>query len=116
VETGGILVFIMLLWYNKTHWPWLLAASGAAAILIAIFPLFFYPVAALLLLIGKGLGRISSAIILTLVFFLFVVPVGLIRRLLKKDSLKLNAFKRNKDSVFSERQYVYRSSDLDHLF
>lgn len=116
VETGCVLVLAMIWWYSKTKQPWLLFASGISALLIALVPVCFYPLAVLLYLLGKVLGKISSTIILTLIFFLLVTPVGLIRRLLKKDSLKLDEFKRNNNTAFTARQHQYLPADLDHPF
>jgi hypothetical protein len=116
VETGCVLVLAMIWWYSKSHWPWLLFAAAVSAIIIALVPVFFYPLAVFLYLLGRVLGKISSTIILTVIFFLLVTPVGLIRRLLKKDNLRLDEFKRNKNTVFAERQHLYLPADLDHPF
>ena len=53
-----------------------------------------------------------SKIILTLIFFLIVTPVGLIRRWTGADSLQLKKWKQGTDSVFVERQGVIQDKDL----
>ena len=45
---------------------------------------------------GIFLGRIISPIIMALIFFLVVTPIGLIMRLLRKDLLNLKYNKKNK--------------------
>jgi hypothetical protein len=45
-----------------------------------------------------------------------IVPVGMLRRMLGKDKLNLKAFKKGKDSVFHERDYLYRPVDFENTF
>jgi hypothetical protein len=55
-----------------------------------------------------------SKIMLALVFFLVVFPMGLIRRILGKDTLRLHQFRKEKTSVFAERNHEYTAADLDN--
>jgi hypothetical protein len=48
-----------------------------------------------------------------MVFFVVVLPVGLVRRMLKKDSLQLREFGRGKGSVMQVRDHVYAPADID---
>ena len=88
----------------------------AAIILIVIdmtLPFMFRPIARIWFAISNIVSAIVSRIALTLVFFLIVTPVGILRKWTKKDALALKRWKRESDSVFEKRFYQYDSSDLE---
>jgi polyferredoxin len=76
-------------------------------------PFLFRPIAKIWFSVSFLIGSVVSRIILTLVFFTVVTPVGIIRRLMQKDTLLLRKWKVNKESVFQKRFYTYTSNDLD---
>lgn len=61
------------------------------------------------------LGTVNSKILLTAIFYVFLVPVALLSRLFKKkDGLML---KRKKEgSYYHERNYSYKAEDLEQVF
>jgi hypothetical protein len=67
------------------------------------FPMFFYYFAIVWLGFSQILGTVVSKIILSIVFFVIVLPVGLLRRIIGKDSLQLNQFKKAGSSVMIKR-------------
>jgi len=77
------------------------------------FPKFFYPFAILWLGFSQILGTIVSKIILSIVFILMIIPVGLLRRLLGKDTLKLSEFKKTNSSVMKSRDVYFTSEDIE---
>ena len=115
-DTGMAMVLICLLiaFLGKVH-----SFYGAAIVLLLvnmIVPDVFKPVAKIWLGLSHLLGSIMSKIILTIVFIVLVLPVGLIRRALGKDSLQLKKWKKNKDSVFKIREHQYTSEDINHPY
>lgn len=60
------------------------------------------------------LGAVSNGVLLTIIFFLVVTPIGLIRRLRKKNSLTY--FDRRKTTNFSDRSYSFTKKDLENLW
>ncbi|HEY4326494.1 MAG TPA: hypothetical protein VGN20_21090 [Mucilaginibacter sp.] len=91
----------------------------AALILILVtilLPIIFYPFAVLWFGLSELLSRLSPAIILTIIFFLIVTPVGLFRRLLGRDIMRLKQFKKDKRSVMIDRNHLYTGADLLHSF
>jgi hypothetical protein len=61
--------------------------------------------------LARLLGRISNALLLSVVYWFVVVPVALIRRLRKKD--KLTHFDRAATSNFVERNHFFQKEDLE---
>jgi len=90
-----------------------------ALILLAItllLPRLFYPLAVIWFALAKILGEINIRVLLTLVFVIVVLPVGLIRKWRGKDTLQLRRFKKGSASVMDIRNHVYTKEDLRHTF
>lgn len=79
-------VFCLLLpWVFARPVPWWpLAVSGVLLALAAAAPAALAPVERVWLRIGHALGWINTRILLALVFFALVLPLGLLLRLLRK--------------------------------
>ncbi len=61
-----------------------------------------------------GLGEISNRVLLTVVFFLVLTPVGLIRRMRKKN--RMSFFDEKATSNFSDRDHLFRGKDLENTW
>ena len=66
-------------------WPWV-AGAGVLAVAVA-FPVGLKPVYRLLMWVAVPLGRFNSVLLLGAVYFLMVVPMGFIMRLIGKDPI-----------------------------
>ncbi|MDR0610053.1 MAG: hypothetical protein LBG58_08090, partial [Planctomycetaceae bacterium] len=90
-------------------------------------PIVFKPIAVLWFGLAEILGIVVSRIVLTLVFVLLVVPVGLLRHYAGSDPMRLKEWKQSPippecqnregdarwgDSVFVERNHLYISQDM----
>jgi hypothetical protein len=75
-----------------------------------------YPLAVVWFGLAKVLGEINVRILLTLVFIVVVIPVGMWRKWMRKDTLQLRRFKKDKGSVMDIRNHVYTKEDLQHTF
>ena len=60
------------------------------------------------------MGEISNRVLLTIIFLLVVTPVGLIRRLRKKNSLTY--FDKNATSNFTGRNHTFSKKDLENTW
>lgn len=112
-DSGMALVLIALICFIVLrHDAWLYAAV-AILVVDMICPVIFKPFAFLWFGFAKIMGTFMSKIMLAVVFFLVVFPVGMIRRILGRDSLRLHQFRKEKTSVFAERNHEYTAADLD---
>ena len=112
-DSGMALVLILLICFavlRRDAWLW---AAMAILVLNMICPVIFKPFAFLWFGLSRVLGTVMSKIMLALVFFLVVFPMGMIHRILGKDSLRLHQFRKEKTSVFAERNHEYTAADLD---
>jgi|ERR1700733_15937318 Saxitoxin biosynthesis operon protein SxtJ len=115
-DTGMAVVLLLLLVdVRGKHGRFLLAAI-ALQVLNMTVPQIYRPIAVLWLGLSDLLGAVVSKILLSIVFFVIVVPIGVLRRLAGKDSLKLRAFKAGQDSVMVERNHTFIGRDLERPF
>ena len=77
------------------------------------FPVLFRYPACLWFGFSHLAGSIISTIILTMIYFIIVMPVSLIRRLLGFDPLMLGKFKKDSDSVMVRRDVSFTREDLE---
>ena len=93
-------VFLIISFYPSTYdgdiTRWSLVVSIIFLILGLINSKILTPLNRLWFKFGIFLGKIISPIIMALIFFLVVTPIGLIMRLLRKDLLNLRYNKKSK--------------------
>ena len=112
-QVATLLVLVFALHYKIDN---LVDAAFVLILVTIVLPIIFYPFAVVWFALSDLLSIVSPAIILAIIFFLIVTPVGLIRRLLGKDSMQLKQFKKNRQSVMINRDHLYTKSDLLHTF
>ncbi|MEW5981782.1 MAG: SxtJ family membrane protein [Acidobacteriota bacterium] len=90
----------------------------AAGVLVAdmIWPPIFKPFAVVWFGLADAIGSVTSRIVLSVVFFGLVTPVGLIRRWMGKDPMQLRRFGRDRESVFTVRGHRYTGADLERPY
>ncbi|HYC86797.1 MAG TPA: hypothetical protein VEB86_16305 [Chryseosolibacter sp.] len=63
---------------------------------------------------AMALGWVNSRILLSIVFFGFLLPMAWFSRWFRKDSLNLK--RSNAGSIFDTRNYKYRKEDLENIW
>jgi Saxitoxin biosynthesis operon protein SxtJ len=115
-DTGMAMVLLLLIVFlSRKREGWLIAAM-VLQVLNMVVPQMFKPVAVVWLGLSDVLGAVMPKILLSVVFFIVVAPIAILRRLAGKDSLKLRAFKASKESVMVERNHVFTSRDLERPY
>ena len=112
-DTGMAMVLLLLLFSAAFKKQSVVTAAVVALIIDMTFPRLYRPVAVLWLGLSHLLGTVVSKILLTLVFFGVVTPIGLARKLLGIDSLKLKEFKSGKNSVMAIRNHTFTGQDIE---
>lgn len=79
-------------------------------------PKVYYPITIVWLWLAEKLSFISSSIILTGIFILLVLPVGILRRMLGKDPLQLQQFKKGTQTVMKNRDHQFVAADIEKSF
>ena len=99
---GALLVIAALQWRRGApQWVWITLVTIAAVLLIAaaVAPSLLRPVYRGWMRLGEGLAWVNTRILLTLIFFLVVTPIGLVMRLFGRSPI---AVKRSDDSYWTD--------------
>jgi len=115
-DTGMAMVLILLMaaWFtgDKRY----LAAAIIVLVISMASPMVFFPLGKVWFGFSHYLGLIVSKIVLSVIFVLIVVPVGLARRMAGKDPMGFREWKKGKSSVFKVREHIFRPEDLKKPF
>jgi hypothetical protein len=115
-DTGMAVVLIFLLAYLYYEKIYILYGALGLHLFNMIYPQGYRPVAVVWLGLSHLLGTVASRIILSIVYLAVVTPVGLLRRMLGKDSLKLKEFKVGSKSVMQARNHTFKAVDIEHPY
>jgi hypothetical protein len=112
-DTGMAMVLILLL--LELFLGGLIYLKIALPVLVVnmIVPQIFIPLAYVWFALAHFLGTFASKILLFVVYALFVLPVGLIRKAMGKDVMLIKKWKQNQESVFKTRNHLYTASDIE---
>lgn len=112
-DTGMAMVLLLLLALLKWGRNELLIAALIVHVVNMIVPQVFRPVAIAWFGLAHLLGAVASRVLMFVVFAVVVTPIGLLRRALGKDSLRLRAFRSGDESVMVVRNHTFSAGDLE---
>lgn len=115
-DSGLALVLISLICYQAWKLNIFMLLAFIFLIAAMTYPLIFQPFARLWFSLSTALGTVVSKIILTILFFLIVLPIGMVRRLMGRDAMRFKSWKKGEDSVFRVRTHQYTGEDLEHPY
>jgi hypothetical protein len=115
-DSGLALVLICMICFQVWKHQFLILLAIAFLLLAMTYPPIFKPFARLWFGLSAALGTVVSRIILTIVFFTVVLPVGLMRRMLGKDAMKIKLWKKDSTSIFRRREHRFAAKDLEHPY
>jgi hypothetical protein len=116
VEFGQVAILVVLFFdlkYNTALW---VDTAFGLSLLTMLVPYLLYPFAFLWFGLSKILSLVGPVVLMTIIFFLVVMPVGLFRKLIGTDNLKLKQFKKASGSVMHVRDHAFTKDDLIHTF
>lgn len=115
-DTGMAMTLICLLLGYFTKNVLYYKVAIPVLVMTMAFPMFYYPFAMIWLGLTNLLGIVVSRILLSVVYVLFLLPVGVIRRAMGKDSLNLTGFKKGNSSVMITRDIEFKADDIKNPF
>jgi hypothetical protein len=115
-DSGLALVLISLICYQVWKFEIFVLAAIIVLVIAMTYPLIFQPFARFWFALSTALGTVVSKIILTILFFVVVLPVGLARRLMGKDAMQLKSWEKGDESVFRKREHRFSAKDLEHPY
>jgi len=115
-DTGqamALLCLIILIFFKQASF------AGIALIVLLINmlrPQVYKPLAKWWFALSNLLSRIVPRILLGILFYIMVTPVGLLRRMLGKDPLQLKKWKKGRASVLRARDHTLTAKDIINPF
>ena len=95
----------LLCWRGKGYYYYFLILGGAFIIPALVVPMILRPVEKVWMGAAKCMGWVMTRVILSILFYLVLTPVGLIAKLVGKDFLDLE-FDRNAESYWIPKEPV----------
>jgi hypothetical protein len=111
---AAALICMLLGFYLKS--PLFFKVSIILLVLSMIFPVIFRPFAVIWFWFSECIGAIMSKFILAVLFFILVVPVGLIRKGLGHDTMLLRQFKKGKQPGLIDKNHTYTATEFENVF
>lgn len=116
LETILVLVIALLVVFiffnHHRYWVWGAVALAAIGVFI---PYLAGKIHWAWMKLAHAMGYVMSKVMLTLVYVLVVVPMGIFSR--KKITMQLKQLKTsNNASYFRERNYTYKKEDLENVW
>lgn len=116
VDTGMAATLMCLLAGFYTGKPGWFYSATTVLVVNMTWPTAFVPASKVWFGFSALLGSVMSRVILGLVYYVVLTPVGLLRRALGKDTLKIAAFKSGTGSAFLTRSGRFAPQDLTTPF
>ncbi len=112
-DTGMAMVLICLLitFFNNSKIA--LSISIVLLILNMTIPKIYMPLAKIWIGFSIIVGNVVSRILLSIIFYVLVTPVGFIRKLFGADPMQLKKWKNDNDTVFRERNHLFQARDIE---
>ena len=116
-DTGMAMVLIMLLLANFFLKSSVLNILSIPVLILTMsIPIIFKPLAVVWFGFSHILGAVMSRFILSSIFIIVVTPLGLLINTIRRDPLRLKAFKKTTDSVFITRDHTFSKKDIDYPY
>jgi hypothetical protein len=115
-DAGLALVLILLLFVLVGGKHFLLLPAVLCLVLVMTIPSVFTFWARLWFGLSSRVGAVVSKILLTVIFYVVAVPVGIVRRLGGADPMRLKLWKKGSESVFAERNHLMTKTDIEHPY
>ncbi len=112
-DTGMAMVLLLLILSIRTKREGFLLAAIALQVLNMTVPQIYRPIAIVWLGLSHWPGSVMPKILLSILFFGIVTPIGVLRRLFGKDSLHLHAFKASEESAMAVRNHAFTGRDIE---
>lgn len=115
-DTGMALVLLLLILYLTWNRRDLVVGAVGIHVLNMTWPSVFRPAAVVWLGFSRIVGTVMSKVVLAIIYFVVVTPIGFVRQIAGKDTLRLRMFRASGDSVMLERRHKFVAADLERPY
>lgn len=112
-----VCVALVVLWfYTKQEHVYLLYACISIGVLGLSSTFFSRKIALVWFRFAELLGSVMNKVILSLIFFVFLVPIAWIAKVFNSKDNSLQLKKPDADTYYFERHHKYESKDLENTW
>ncbi len=115
-DTGMALVLVSLIVFFVTREIRYVTIATGLLVLDMIWPSLFKLPAKLWFGLSHVLGTVMSKVMLSLIFFLVLSPMGILRGLCGKDPMRVRQFRKGEGSAFRVRDHAFVAADIEQPF
>ena len=118
LTVGGVFAVLglLFLWRHKAHWPYFLWPGATLFVAGIIFPRGLKWIYIAWMSMAFVLGFMMAHVILTLLFYLVITPIGLVARLFGQDFLSMKLNRAAKSYWIPRDQNVKSAEDYERQF
>src|SRR4030043_2269057 len=98
-DVGLVLALVFLVCFLHFDDRVLIILALSAVLIAIIVPVVLKPLAYIWFGLSELLGTAMSKVLLALIFFLIITPIGIIRRVFIKERLQMERWKKDTESV-----------------
>ena len=107
---------VLFLWREKEWYPYFIVLSVLFLVPTIFLPIILKPVQKLWMIMAVLLGWLMTRVILSILFYLVITPIGITMRLCGKDFLN-RSFEEHSDSYWIPRETVtHNKEDYEKQF
>ena len=112
-DTGlaAALILMLATWFTADT-IWALPAIVILVLTMTV-PVVFKPLSVVWFGLANLLGHVVSAVILTVLFFVVLMPIGLVRKMGGADALGLKKWRNGDETAFVVRDHTFTAGDLE---
>ena len=110
ISTGFLVLYLIF------GLEWMVWIAAGVSVLGLMFPTVAGWIHTGWMKLALALGWINSRILLSVVFFVFLMPVAFLQRLVSGDKLQLTRKKEGEGGYYAERNYTYEKKDLENVW
>ena len=115
-DFGVLVAIVMLVVYLMWNVKKMPVYAITVLLLSLTLPAVFKPFAKGWLSGSRFLAAGVSNVLLLVVFYVILTPLGLLVRSFRRDPLRLHQFKKGGGSVFADRRHTFRSRDMQNPY
>jgi len=115
-DTGMAIVLICLLIALFGNDQRFIPLAAVLLIIDMVYPPAFYYPGKVWFGLVRLIGAIMPKIMLSVLFYALVTPVGLLRRLFGADPMQMKKWKKDTTSVFKDREHTCQAQDIEQPY
>lgn len=115
-DSGMAIVLILLLVGFFTENSLFYKLAIPVLIINMIYPMAFYYFGIFWIGLSTIIGTVVSKILLSLVYFIIVLPMAFMRKLMGKDPMRMKEFKKSKTGIMQVRKHILKPEDIIHPY